>query len=145
MGIQNSGEHNIDWNQSIWNYTWINYVLLKRKLSMSQPNKTTQTENWRKQKLQIPRNLRSGHHQTTKNKKQNKKGYLWRTRKLIETKFCYSIKGINTWTVLLVRYSRGFFKFYYRLDLFTPDRFCYDWGVEGWPESGLNFLRFRTS
>ena len=35
------------------------------------------------------------------------KGYLRRTRKLLETKLsCRNlIKGINTWAVLLVRYS----------------------------------------
>ena len=40
------------------------------------------------------------------------KEYLWRTRKLLETKLCsrYLIKGINTWAVPLVRSSRPFLK-----------------------------------
>ena len=45
-------------------------------------------------------------------KEEIKKEYLRKTRKLLETKL-YSrnlIKGINTWAVLLVRYSRPFLK-----------------------------------
>ena len=40
-------------------------------------------------------------------KEKIKKDYLWRTRKLLETKLCDRnlIKRINTWAVLLVRYS----------------------------------------
>ena len=41
-----------------------------------------------------------------------RKEYLWRTRKLFETKLsCRNlIKGINTWAVPLVKYSRPFLK-----------------------------------
>ena len=41
-----------------------------------------------------------------------KKEYFKRTRKLIETKLCSRnlIKGINTWAVHLVGYSRPFLK-----------------------------------
>ena len=41
-----------------------------------------------------------------------KKGYLWSTRKLLITKIDSRnlIKGINTWAIPLVRYSRPFFK-----------------------------------
>ena len=41
-----------------------------------------------------------------------KKEYLWRTRKLLETKLSgrILIKAINTWAVLLVRYPRPFLK-----------------------------------
>ena len=41
-----------------------------------------------------------------------KNDYLRRTRKLLETKLCSRnlIKGINTWTVRLVRYSGPFSK-----------------------------------
>ena len=45
-------------------------------------------------------------------KEKNKKEYLRRTRKLLETKlYCRNhIKGINTWAVSLVRYSEPFLK-----------------------------------
>ena len=45
-------------------------------------------------------------------KEKIQKEYLRRTRKLLETKlFCRNlIKGINTWAVLLVRYSGAFLK-----------------------------------
>ena len=45
-------------------------------------------------------------------KEKIKKEYLSRTRKLLETKLCYRniIKGINTWAILLVRYSGPFLK-----------------------------------
>ena len=43
-------------------------------------------------------------------KKKIKKEYLRRTRKLLETKLCSRnlIKGINTWALLLDRYSGPF-------------------------------------
>ena len=46
------------------------------------------------------------------NKEKFKKEYFRRTRKLLETKLSRRdlIKGINTWTVLLVRYSGPFLK-----------------------------------
>ena len=45
-------------------------------------------------------------------KEKIQKEYLRRTRKLLETKLCSRnlIKGINTWTVPLVRYSGPFLK-----------------------------------
>ena len=45
-------------------------------------------------------------------KEKVKKEYLRRTRKLLEAKLCCRnlIKGINTWTVPLVRYSGPFLK-----------------------------------
>ena len=45
-------------------------------------------------------------------KEEIKKEYLRRTRKLLETKLCCRnlIKGINTWAVLLVRYSGRFLR-----------------------------------
>ena len=45
-------------------------------------------------------------------KEKIKKEYLRRTRKLLETKLCCGnfIKGINTWAVPLIRYSRPFLK-----------------------------------
>ena len=45
-------------------------------------------------------------------KEKAKREYLRRTRKLLETKLSSRnlIKGINTWTVFLVRYSGPFFK-----------------------------------
>ena len=45
-------------------------------------------------------------------KEKIQKGYLRRTRTLLETKLCSRnlIKGINTWAVLLVRYSGPFLK-----------------------------------
>ena len=45
-------------------------------------------------------------------KEKIKKEYLRWTRKLFETKLCSRnlIKGINTWAVPLVRYSRPFLK-----------------------------------
>ena len=45
-------------------------------------------------------------------KEKIQKEYLRRTRKLLETKLnCWNlIKGINTWAVPLIRYSRPFFK-----------------------------------
>ena len=45
-------------------------------------------------------------------KEKIKKEYLRRTRKLLETELSYRnlIKGINTWAVSLVRYSRTFLK-----------------------------------
>ena len=45
-------------------------------------------------------------------KEKNKKGYFRRAKKLLETKLCSRnlIKGINTWTVPHVRYSRPFLK-----------------------------------
>ena len=47
-----------------------------------------------------------------KTKNKTEKEYLWRTRKLLETKLsCWNlIKGINTWAVSLVRYSKPFLK-----------------------------------
>ena len=44
------------------------------------------------------------------NKEKIQKGYCWRTRKLLETKLSRRnlIKGINTWTVPIVRYSGSF-------------------------------------
>ena len=48
----------------------------------------------------------------TEMKDEIKKEYLRRTRKLLETKLSWRnlIKGINTWAVLLVRYSGAFVK-----------------------------------
>ena len=45
-------------------------------------------------------------------KEKIKKEYLRRTRKLLDTKLCSGnlIKGINTWTALLERYSKPFLK-----------------------------------
>ena len=45
-------------------------------------------------------------------KEKIKKEYLGRTRKLLETKLCSRnlIKGINTWTVRIIRYSGPFLK-----------------------------------
>ena len=55
----------------------------------------------RKGNLQILENIGSRHHQTCRDERENKKEYLWRTRKLFESKLHYRnlIKGINNLAV----------------------------------------------
>ena len=66
---------------------------------------------WRKEKLQLLGNIRSGYHQTSGNERKIRK-YNLRTRKLLKTKLCARnlIKKINIWEVLVVRYSEAFMK-----------------------------------
>ena len=67
----------------------------------------------RKGNLQILGHIGSWHHQTTENeRKKIKKRLSQKSQKLLETKlFCRNlVKGINTWTVLLVRYSGLFLR-----------------------------------
>ena len=61
--------------------------------------------------LQILGYLGGWHYKISANERQNSKEYL-RTRKLLETKLSSRnlIKGINTWAVLLVKYSGPFLK-----------------------------------
>ena len=74
----------------------------------TKPRKNKNTR--RKGNVQILGNIESRQHQTSGEK--IKKESLQSTRKLLETKL-YSrnlIKGINTWAVSLIKYSRPFLK-----------------------------------
>ena len=66
----------------------------------------------RKGKLQVLGNTGSEHQQASTDERKNKKEYLRRTRKLLETKLCSRnlIIEINTWVIPLVRYSGPFLK-----------------------------------
>ena len=66
----------------------------------------------RKGKLQVCGNIASRHHQTNRDEEKNKKRVSQTKEQLLETKDCNRnlIKGINTWTVPLVRYSGPFLK-----------------------------------
>ena len=79
----------------------------------SRTNKSNSNQNARRKgNLQILGNIGSWHHQTSKNERKILKEYLRWTRKLLEIKL-YSrnlVKGINTWAVLFIRYSRPFLK-----------------------------------
>ena len=63
----------------------------------TKPRKNQNTR--RKKNLQILENIGSDYHQICRDERQNKKEYLGRTRKLLETKQHSRnlIKGINTW------------------------------------------------
>ena len=63
----------------------------------------------RKGKLLFLGKIKSRHLQTSRDRKKN---YIRRTRKFLETKFRKRnlVKVINTWAVLLVRYSELFLK-----------------------------------
>ena len=86
--------HNEKWKKTI---DWRNRTTKSRKNQCSEKSKLTSIWEYWKQR----------HHQTSGDERKDKKEYLKRTRKQLETKlYCRNlIKGINSWPVLLVRYS----------------------------------------
>ena len=86
----------------------------KRKTDRSRITESRKNLNApRKGNVQILGNIENRHHQISgEERKKIIKEDLWRTRKLLETKLYnrHLIKRINTWAVLLVRYSGPFFK-----------------------------------
>ena len=61
----------------------------------------------RKGNLKLLENIGSWRHQTSGDERKSFKKYLRRMRKLLETKLCRRnvFKGINTWAIILVKYS----------------------------------------
>ena len=89
----------------------------KRKTKNNGSNRTTKKKKRKKKKSEHTESyqylwiLEVGSIKHAKMKEKINKEYLRRTRKLFETKLhSRNLKGINTWAVLLVRYSGSFFK-----------------------------------
>ena len=88
----------------------------KRETTRDRQNGTSKSRKnqnaWRKGNLQILENTGSEHHQTSRDDRKILKDYPRRTKKLLETKLYGRnlLKEINTWVVLLVRYSGPFLK-----------------------------------
>ena len=79
-------------------------------------NKTTKSRKKqkarKKEKLQVLGNIGSGNNETSRDERKSKIRVPQMNEKIFETKLCSwnFIKGINTWAVPFVRYSRPFLK-----------------------------------